>query len=222
MNTLIARLLTGFVLGIIFWITFIYLPPVCFSLLILAILIIIVLKEWPNFFKTNDPWFWLLMPLYPILPFLLIILMNSQSIYRPLVFLLFVVVPSHDTGAYVTGKLLGRYRIAPSISPAKTWEGFWGGFICAWICLIFFLWQYGKLPSWWIIGLVALAMSTVASMGDLFESWLKRRANIKDSGSLLPGHGGFLDRFDGMLGAVFLLYGMKNILITLFELKDMV
>jgi phosphatidate cytidylyltransferase len=103
-----------------------------------------------------------------------------------------------DTGAYFAGTYLGKHKLFPRISPKKTWEGFAGGALLA---LIF---AYGmscyfdimSTVEWLIVGVIIIVAGT---FGDLVESLLKRSIEIKDSGNVLPGHGGFLDRFDGLL-----------------------
>jgi phosphatidate cytidylyltransferase len=108
-----------------------------------------------------------------------------------------------DVGAYVTGRTLGGPKLAPRISPNKTWAGFYGGLLCvlstAHIPLIRdFL---GELRAWWMVIVIGL----VAHMGDLIESWAKRMMGAKDSGNLIPGHGGLLDRLDSFLGVGWVL-----------------
>ncbi len=106
-----------------------------------------------------------------------------------------------DTGAYFAGRAFGRYKLAPSISPGKTWEGVAGGAAC--VALYVFVLQAcgdavaGPLagaPGW----ALALTLTALSVLGDLFESLVKRQAGAKDSGTLLPGHGGVLDRIDGL------------------------
>lgn len=120
-------------------------------------------------------------------------------------FLLFVLVLiwAVDTGAYFSGRLLGRRQLIPRVSPKKTWAGFWGGlFACAVVAVIYVLWRgYPLQGGSELVGL-ALITGFAAVIGDLFESMLKRQADIKDSGSLLPGHGGILDRLDSTLAAL--------------------
>jgi phosphatidate cytidylyltransferase len=109
-----------------------------------------------------------------------------------------------DTGAYFSGRMLGRHKLIPSVSPAKTVEGAVGGVIvaviAAWLYVMFILRpvaQLSMLPA--SLTLFAILISVVAQVGDLVESLFKRDAGVKDSSRLLPGHGGILDRFDSLL-----------------------
>lgn len=115
-----------------------------------------------------------------------------------------------DTAAYFAGRAFGRRKLAPQVSPGKTWEGVWGGLVAVAIyaaALVPFARAAGyEGPAGplaivaWITLAVALALLSV--LGDLYESWLKRQAGVKDSGTLLPGHGGILDRVDALLAAM--------------------
>jgi len=102
-----------------------------------------------------------------------------------------------DVGAYAVGSLWGRKKIAPRISPGKTWEGTFGGFGAAALAIlgIAALFGLGRPEA----AIAVLTLGPVAFAGDLLESWLKRRAGAKDSGTLFPGHGGMLDRIDSLL-----------------------
>ena len=107
---------------------------------------------------------------------------------------------TYDTMAYVAGRLAGKHPLWPRISPKKTWEGSIGGALFA-VALAVVLGRFNSLlpiPAWIGLALVVVFFGTI---GDLFESWLKRRSGRKDSGTLLPGHGGILDRFDSLLMA---------------------
>lgn len=127
---------------------------------------------------------------------------------------LLVLVPAvigTDIGAYFTGRALGGPKLAPAISPNKTWSGALGGVLCAVAAGLLTLWligpqTQGAAPITATLALL-LVLSVCAQIGDLIESWLKRRAGVKDSGRLIPGHGGVLDRFDGFLGAAVLGLG---------------
>jgi phosphatidate cytidylyltransferase len=124
---------------------------------------------------------------------------------------LLIVVWTTDTAAYMVGRRVGGPRLAPSISPGKTWSGLGGGVIGAGLASVLTYWalDVGRLVH--AAGLGAL-FAVLAQLGDLAESALKRRAGVKDSGSLIPGHGGVLDRVDGLLltaPALALLVGSK-------------
>jgi len=110
-----------------------------------------------------------------------------------------------DTGAYAVGRTFGSHRIAPSLSPNKTLEGLVGGFLIGTMAF----WFAGLYQDW-LSGVDALiigaAVAAVAPVGDLFESMLKRSAGVKDSSSLIPGHGGMLDRIDALLFAAPVYY----------------
>ncbi len=109
-------------------------------------------------------------------------------------------VAAADTGAYFSGRAFGRHKLAPKVSPGKTWEGVMGGALCAAVLLlaIALIW----LPHLWLQAVaVAIPVALVSVLGDLLESMLKRHRGIKDSGNILPGHGGVLDRVDGLVAA---------------------
>ena len=135
------------------------------------------------------------------------------------IFLLFMLVWSADVGAYFSGKLLGRRKLVPRVGPGKSWEGLYGGLVVA---LLFAGGLLTLKESTWFqsstgIGLLAACsvVILVSVLGDLTESMFKRHRGVKDSGRLLPGHGGMLDRIDGLLAAspVFgvLLYSIPGI-----------
>lgn len=113
------------------------------------------------------------------------------------------VVIATDTGAYFSGRAIGGPKIAPSISPSKTWAGLSGGMLAAGLVSFAFFYSNVGERSFSAMGLAALAigavLAIVAQAGDFLESYLKRQANLKDSGNLIPGHGGVLDRVDGLL-----------------------
>lgn len=110
-----------------------------------------------------------------------------------------VMIWTFDTFAYLVGKLFGKHKLAPKISPLKTVEGFLGGFVFASVAAI--LLDCFLLPEApvWFWGVALLLVTFAGTTGDLLQSWLKRRAGVKDSGRLMPGHGGFFDRFDSLL-----------------------
>jgi len=107
-----------------------------------------------------------------------------------------------DIGAYFSGRRFGKNKLAPGISPGKTWEGVAGGvvFNLVWMLFVYYLSDGWGMNLVWFIG-IGLATSAISVVGDLFESILKREAGVKDSGKLLPGHGGVLDRIDSVIAA---------------------
>lgn len=118
---------------------------------------------------------------------------------------IFIIIWVNDTGAFIFGSLFGRHKMFPRVSPKKSWEGLWGGLIC---CMLVG-WLFGASNTslsvvylgdkvvFWIV--TALIVSVASTYGDLFESVIKRNLHIKDSGNIIPGHGGILDRIDSLL-----------------------
>jgi phosphatidate cytidylyltransferase len=115
-------------------------------------------------------------------------------------FIIISIVWIADTAAYFSGKNYGKNKLAPSISPGKTWEGVGGALIANTVFSLLLLY-IGAVDSWIVVPAIWL-ITAVSVYGDLFESMFKRQANIKDSGRLLPGHGGILDRIDGIVPAL--------------------
>ncbi|NYF33772.1 phosphatidate cytidylyltransferase [Sphingopyxis sp. JAI108] len=117
----------------------------------------------------------------------------------------FGMVWATDIGAYFAGRAFGGARLAPKISPSKTWSGLVGGMVAALIASATIGDRAGIIgvPLW-----IGLFMGLLAQLGDLGESWMKRRAGVKDSGKLIPGHGGLFDRVDGVLPVALLLGGL--------------
>lgn len=137
---------------------------------------------------------------YIVLGFTNLLLLRSMEQGFWLLVYLFVIVWSTDTGAFFIGSLFGRHPLAPSISPKKSWEGFFAGVVfsllSAWV-----LTALAGMRNAWLLIMIAPVISVAGQLGDLFESTLKRFAGLKDSGNILPGHGGVLDRFDSTLWA---------------------
>ncbi len=117
---------------------------------------------------------------------------------------LLAVVACTDMGGYFVGSLLGRHKLVPRISPNKTWEGLLGGLLLAAAAglLLFTLWPPMEILQWWQMVIFTIIVSLSSVAGDTFESALKRIRGIKDSGKILPGHGGMLDRLDSYLLAL--------------------
>lgn len=125
---------------------------------------------------------------------MLFLVWDWKSGFNPAPLLTFIgMIWANDTGAYLVGKPLGKHKLMPRVSPGKSWEGLIGGVTLA------------GLAAWWLMGWewawIGVILGMAATAGDLVESAWKRGHGIKDSGSILPGHGGVLDRFDGFLFA---------------------
>jgi phosphatidate cytidylyltransferase len=145
--------------------------------------------------------------IYTLLPFVFFMAMAFfNGSFNPHFSLGFILLLwTNDTCAYLTGRKLGKTKLFERHSPKKTWEGFIGGLILT-ALVAFLISRYFKEISslhWIIIGII---ISVFGTMSDLVESMLKRSINVKDSGSMLPGHGGLLDRFDGLLMAAPLVF----------------
>jgi phosphatidate cytidylyltransferase len=119
-----------------------------------------------------------------------------------------------DSAAYFIGSRFGKRKLSPRLSPKKSWEGYWAGVIFGTLCtagLAVLFHDWGGLPvTWWQGGLLGLVMSVFTTLGDLGESMLKRQAGVKDSSTIIPGHGGFLDRIDSWLWAAAIGYFLIN------------
>ncbi|TAL80860.1 MAG: phosphatidate cytidylyltransferase [Bacteroidetes bacterium] len=140
------------------------------------------------------------------------LLPHENIIFSPGIIIgFFLLIWTNDTGAYLSGVLIGRHRLFERISPKKSWEGFFGG-------LLFTILIAWLLSDWfgvvdktqWII--IAVIVSVAGTYGDLVESMLKRSQGVKDSGTIMPGHGGFLDRFDSAI----ISFPLVFLFITLF------
>ncbi|MFT5886511.1 MAG: phosphatidate cytidylyltransferase [Arcticibacterium sp.] len=138
--------------------------------------------------------------IYVAVPFALVNEMVLESHhYKPLLMLgILITLWVNDSGAYFVGTLLGKRKLFERISPKKSWEGFFGGAICSFSAALVYSRFYTPIESWkWLV--IAGIIVITGTLGDLVESLFKRSISIKDSGSVIPGHGGFLDRFDGLL-----------------------
>lgn len=142
--------------------------------------------------------------------FVMLMLATDDGAMRVALFILLCV--ANDTGGYVVGVLIGRHPLAPSVSPKKTWEGLAGSLVLA--CVVGVLGVHFLLDGDALVGAVlGVATVVVATLGDLGESMLKRDLELKDMGTLLPGHGGVLDRIDSMLLAAPVVYVLLAVLL---------
>jgi phosphatidate cytidylyltransferase len=140
------------------------------------------------------------------------ILPVGKTVFSPGIIIgFFLLIWANDTGAYLSGRAFGKHKLMERISPKKTWEGFFGGMIIAAVIAWLLSDLLGVVDSMkWTI--IAIIVSITGTFGDLVESMLKRSTGVKDSGKILPGHGGFLDRFDSTIISFPLVY----LFLTLF------
>lgn len=130
----------------------------------------------------------------------------EQTVSAHLLSFFFLVLMGADTGAYYVGRAFGKHKLAPTISPGKTWEGVAGGVVAALaLAAIAHFWFFRELPLKWALPLAGV-MAILGILGDLTESALKRGAAVKDAAKILPGHGGVLDRLDSLLFNAPLIY----------------
>lgn len=202
MNELVARILTGVVLIAIALVAAVTGGNI-FALLVAA-MATLMFYEWTRIVRGWGPVWYGSGFLYSLLPALALLWIRERtppdlpSDARGLSLLVwaFIVTWSTDIGAYFAGRSFGRRKLAPTISPNKTVEGLIGGIVAATLL-------GGAWVLWTGLGTALLALAPVlavaAQAGDLFESGMKRRAGVKDSGAWLPGHGGVLDRLDGLV-----------------------
>ncbi len=184
-----------------------------FAILIAAVATIMYV-EWSRMLKGWGATWQVFGFVYCLLPAVSLLWIRERAEYQgigtgfDLLIWVFLVVWSTDIGAYFAGRAIGGPKLAPSISPNKTIAGLVGGVASA--TVLAGAWaRFIGLPSelFWLAPLFA----TAAQLGDLFESWLKRRADVKDSGTWLPGHGGLLDRLDGLVPVAMLTAGLMMV-----------
>lgn len=187
--------------------------PVVFSLVMLLsllwwLLALNLIRRYPDGGRPYPPWIVLTMGYLVLLPaWMALVIMRRNPDFLWLMFVLLMLVTLADIGAFFAGRAFGRHKLAAQVSPNKTWEGFFGGMLCSLLGMsVFLLFQSdGPLDFTWRQGaafllgcVVVIALSVV---GDLLESMFKRRAGLKDSGRILPGHGGMMDRIDSFTAA---------------------
>ena len=195
MNELLVRTLTGVTLIVLALLAAVQ-GGTLFALVVAGIATLIF-YEWTRLVKGWGPLWYASGFVYALLPALALLWIRERDAHGLLLILwVFIVTWSTDIGAYFAGRRFGRAKLAPSISPNKTFAGLYGGMAAA-----------AVLGAAWVMAiglgqpllLLAPLFALAAQMGDLFESWMKRRAGVKDSGNWLPGHGGILDRVDGLV-----------------------
>ena len=171
---------------------------------ICAILLLIYTVLVKNKFSFDDVGFLLASALYVGIGFHFFIATRDAGL-RFVIYAL-VIVWTTDSGAYFIGRKLGKHKLWPEISPKKTIEGFVGGIVVALISAMIFQFIAKLDISWMTLMIVSVVASIFGQLGDLVESAIKRHYGVKDSGNILPGHGGILDRFDSLLFVLPLLY----------------
>lgn len=135
---------------------------------------------------------------YIALPAVSLMYIANKDIGNKVIMWLFITVWAADTGAFFVGKLVGGPKLAPKISPGKTWSGFFGAVVMSCCVGIVSAWVFNSSDRYAILALT-VTVGVYAQVGDLFESWIKRQFGAKDSGGIMPGHGGILDRADGIV-----------------------
>jgi len=195
LNELLVRTLTGLILIAAALIAAIH-GGTLFAVIVAAIATA-MFYEWTRLVRGWGPVWYASGFLYALLPALALLWIRERDAHGvDLLIWAFIVTWATDIGAYFTGRAFGRRKLAPSISPGKTVEGLYGGIVAA-----------ALLAGGWALAMglgrpllvLAPLFAIAAQAGDLFESWMKRRAGVKDSGTWLPGHGGVLDRLDGLV-----------------------
>ncbi|MGI6443282.1 MAG: phosphatidate cytidylyltransferase [Synergistaceae bacterium] len=148
---------------------------------------------------------------YIVLPWSFMIIIRERELGIVVLLALFLCTWSCDVAAYFVGTTFGRTKLCDKVSPHKTWEGFWGGVFASFICggLLYFL--FPSVPFFSLL-LMGLLFGIAGQIGDLGESLLKREAGVKDAGVAIPGHGGFMDRFDSILINATLAFLMLEII----------
>ena len=186
-----------------FWKT--QLPDTGYEIIIPYLSYLVIRSIYQLYIKNTDPlsnWAFSLMgQIYIAFPISLLNIIYAE--YNPHMLLaIFIFIWLNDTGAYCVGSTLGKHRLFERISPKKSWEGFWGGILFCIVSAILFYYYCNDffngpgLTGWILLSILVSAFSTY---GDLCESLIKRTLGVKDSGKLLPGHGGILDRVDSLL-----------------------
>ena len=167
-----------------------------------VILVLLAIYERGSYFYKNNKWILRISAFLVLIPAWVAII-TLHKYYPQLVLYLIFLVAIADSGAYFSGKAFGKQKLAPELSPGKTREGALGGLFGALIWSILGA-SYFSLPAhdWLYFIFLSLSVALLSIAGDLFESLIKREAGQKDSGNILPGHGGILDRIDGLLATL--------------------
>ena len=196
-----ALLISVFLKGIL------YFFPLLFSLALLLPMSYILLVYSPKKEIIQDIGLVLLSIVYITVPVFMLMVIYKHPMGKAFIFLLLSMVIAGDTAAFYFGRYLGRHKLHEKVSPNKTWEGAIGGFLCSLMIGVMFIRAFRIIPLSWDSLCLLICIPVAAQLGDLAESFIKRSYNVKDSGTILPGHGGVLDRVDSFLFTVPLIYG---------------
>lgn len=232
-SELSQRIISGVILGVaVLFLTWIH--PISFTLLC-VVAGFILWKEYRGLTRQRSVWFGIFGALYIVTAITSLILLRHQEAGLFSIFRIFAIIWAIDIGGFVVGKWIGKHKIWPRISPGKSWEGLAGSILFSTIVIFGFsaymlpLGFDGSMASdpdrLFYIRLIAAGIAFVSAIlfsflglaGDLFESSLKRHAGVKDSGTLIPGHGGLFDRVDGML-PIAILSGLPLMIRTIAHL----
>ncbi len=161
-----------------------------------------MIREWDTI-TINENILWRLAGLaYVAVPAASLVWLRNLEHGAALVLTVLLIIWATDIGAYFAGRFFGGSKLAPAISPNKTWSGLLGGMLAAAVIAAICT-SFSPTPTSVASALgIGMLLAILGQIGDLFESWLKRRAGVKDSGNLIPGHGGLLDRVDGLVLSV--------------------
>lgn len=194
-NTKSKRLISGIIYVIIMWFCT-SLSKVSFHSLFILILCLSAYEMWKLRKEKNK-----LFPfIYLLLPFSIVHLLNQET-----VLIIFILTWTFDTFAYLLGIKFGKNKIKTSISPKKSWEGFFGGYVCTILITYILNTHLSYSINFWFSFIIPIT----ATLGDFIESYYKRQAKVKDSGNLIPGHGGLLDRIDALTITIPIIYFLK-------------
>ena len=212
MSEFVKRVLSGILYVVILWSATIY-SQISYTVLFIILGLFCLFEMW-MLRKGKSK----LIPfIYVLTPFFIVQLFGFTDHNYPLkefdpspILVLLVLTWVFDSFAYIIGSKFGKNRIMPKTSPKKSWEGFFGGMVFT-VLSVYFLNIFFDSFSMNFLILLAIIVPFTATAGDLIESHYKREAGVKDSGNLIPGHGGFLDRMDALMLSIPVLYLLINI-----------